>query len=200
MLLAGISKKKSFHRGIFWKSTRDQLLLLKLYNEETQNQKNWSSPPEVLLGKATLLKSHFGMGVLLQICCIFSEHLFLKTPMKGYFWKKQLSRGVVRFEKLLFWKIFVNFWGKHSLWRAISVYNFTKLHSVCSFFCVWILKKFLGKLFLWISQWSLLEHLLCFNSLVVNVSKLPHFKNLVANIARFLKCIWPFLDVVHWRV
>ena len=26
---------------------------------------------------ATLLKSHFGMGVLLQICCISSEHLSL---------------------------------------------------------------------------------------------------------------------------
>ena len=34
---------------------------------------------------ATLLKSHFGMGILLLICCIFSENLFLRTPMKGYF-------------------------------------------------------------------------------------------------------------------
>ena len=33
--------------------------------------------------KATLLKSHFGMGV--QICCIFSEHLFLRTPLEGCF-------------------------------------------------------------------------------------------------------------------
>ena len=33
--------------------------------------------------KATLLKSHFSMGVLLQICCIFSEHLFLGTPLGG---------------------------------------------------------------------------------------------------------------------
>ena len=30
------------------------------------------------LGKATLLKSAFDMGVFLEICCIFSEHLFLK--------------------------------------------------------------------------------------------------------------------------
>ena len=30
--------------------------------------------------KATLLKSHFGMSVLLYVCCIFSEHLFLRTP------------------------------------------------------------------------------------------------------------------------
>ena len=25
------------------------------------------------------------MGVLLQICCIFSEHLFLRTPLDGCF-------------------------------------------------------------------------------------------------------------------
>ena len=28
---------------------------------------------------------NFGMGVLLQICCIFSEHLFLATPVSGCF-------------------------------------------------------------------------------------------------------------------
>ena len=39
-----------------------------------------------LLCFATLLKSHFGMGVLLYICCIFSEHLFLRTPLDGCFW------------------------------------------------------------------------------------------------------------------
>ena len=36
---------------------------------------------------ATLLKSHFCMVVLLYICCIFSEHLFLGTPLGGCFWK-----------------------------------------------------------------------------------------------------------------
>ena len=35
--------------------------------------------------KATLLKPHFGMGVLLWICCIFWEHLFLGTPLGGCF-------------------------------------------------------------------------------------------------------------------
>ena len=29
--------------------------------------------------QSNLLKSHFSMGVLLQICCIISEHLFLTT-------------------------------------------------------------------------------------------------------------------------
>ena len=36
---------------------------------------------KLLLTEATLLKSHFGMGALLQICCIFSEYLFLRTPV-----------------------------------------------------------------------------------------------------------------------
>ena len=47
-----------------------------------------SSHPELFLGKAvlkmcfaTLLKSHFGIDVLLEVCCIFSEQLFLRTPM-----------------------------------------------------------------------------------------------------------------------
>ena len=35
--------------------------------------------------KVTLLKAHFGMGVLRYICCIFSEHLFLRTPLEGCF-------------------------------------------------------------------------------------------------------------------
>ena len=30
---------------------------------------------------ATLLKSHFGMG-LLEICCIFSEHVFVTTTLE----------------------------------------------------------------------------------------------------------------------
>ena len=27
-----------------------------------------------------------------------------------------------------------------------------------------------------------------------------HFKNLVANAARFLECVWPFWDIMHKRV
>ena len=61
-----------------------------------------SSHPEVFLTKsmqenthaevqfrqsccAALLKSHFNLGVLLQICSMFSEHLFLATPLGGCF-------------------------------------------------------------------------------------------------------------------
>ena len=35
--------------------------------------------------KATLLKLHFGMGVLQYIRCIFSEHLFIRTSLDGCF-------------------------------------------------------------------------------------------------------------------
>ena len=34
---------------------------------------------------ATLLKSRFGVSALLYICCIFSEHLFLRTLLDGCF-------------------------------------------------------------------------------------------------------------------
>ena len=35
--------------------------------------------------KATLLKSHFGMGILLKVCSVFSEHIFPGTPLGGCF-------------------------------------------------------------------------------------------------------------------
>ena len=37
------------------------------------------------------VQSNFSMGVLLWICCIFSEHLFLRTPLDGYFWQLILN-------------------------------------------------------------------------------------------------------------
>ena len=33
---------------------------------------------------------HFGMGVLLLICCIFSEHRFLGAPLGDCFWDFQI--------------------------------------------------------------------------------------------------------------
>ena len=36
---------------------------------------------------STLLRSYFGMGILLYFYCIFSEHLFVSTPLEGYFRK-----------------------------------------------------------------------------------------------------------------
>ena len=49
---------------------------------------------------AILLKSHFAMGVLLWICCIFSEHLFIRRILEGYFcfhqkvFVKQTEQGI----------------------------------------------------------------------------------------------------------
>ena len=52
------------------------LVSLKILTEESERRFQQSC-------KVTLLKSHFDMGVLLWICCIFSEHLFLRTPLDG---------------------------------------------------------------------------------------------------------------------
>ena len=41
---------------------------------------------DLLICFATLLKSHCGTGVLQYICCIFSEHVFLRTSLEGFFW------------------------------------------------------------------------------------------------------------------
>ena len=43
-----------------------------------------SSRPEVFLWTCfvTLLKSHFLTVVFLEICCIFPEHLFTRTPLR----------------------------------------------------------------------------------------------------------------------
>ena len=40
------------------------------------------------------LQSHFSMGVLLQICCIFSEHLFVGTPLGACFWISMEEIGI----------------------------------------------------------------------------------------------------------
>ena len=42
------------------------------------------------VAKATLLKSHFGTGVLLYIRSLFSEHLFLGTPLGDCFCSFQI--------------------------------------------------------------------------------------------------------------
>ena len=45
---------------------------------------------KIFRGLATLLKSHFGIGALLYIYCIFSEHVrtpeLLKNTSGGCFW------------------------------------------------------------------------------------------------------------------
>ena len=56
---------------------------------------------------ATLLKSHFGMGILLQVCCIFSEHLFLRAHLEGYFCLSAAPENIRKYTVL-----FDNLW-KH---------------------------------------------------------------------------------------
>ena len=68
-------------------------------------------PKFAALLHTTLLKSNFGMGVLLEICCIFSEHLFLRTPLR--FIKSISSDLVLRFKSpmrmiLSYWFTIVN--------------------------------------------------------------------------------------------
>ena len=46
------------------------------------------------MSKCEFNKFHFGMRVLLHIkfaACMFSEHIFLRTPVDGYFWYRPFS-------------------------------------------------------------------------------------------------------------
>ena len=56
-------------------------------------------------------QSYFGMGVLLQICCIFSEHLLIRTPLEGCE-LNEVSSSQVSYKKLLWksevWKFLFN--------------------------------------------------------------------------------------------
>ena len=63
--------------------------VLKICSEFTREHPCRSVISIKLLSCKTLLKSHFPMSVLLQICCIFSEHLFLITLLEGCFWTKR---------------------------------------------------------------------------------------------------------------
>ena len=79
-------------------------VIKKVFLTDVSNGSIRSRPPEMFLGKgvpkicskftrehpyqsyhAVSLKSYFGMGFLLKICCIFSEHLFLITPLNCCF-------------------------------------------------------------------------------------------------------------------
>ena len=53
------------------------------------------------VSKRTLLKLHFGMGVLLQICCEFSQHLFLRTSLDGCFCELLYEMRVTHQQKVI---------------------------------------------------------------------------------------------------
>ena len=64
-------------------------VLRKRCSENTQQIYRRNTHAEVWfqqICKSTLLKPHLGMDVLLWICCIFSEHLFLRTSLDGCLW------------------------------------------------------------------------------------------------------------------
>ena len=62
-------------------------------------RKSWSENMQQIgrrttMSKCEFNKFHFGMRVLLHIkfaACIFSEHIFLRTPVDGYFWYRPFS-------------------------------------------------------------------------------------------------------------
>ena len=81
----------------------------------------------------TLLKSHFDMGVLLYICYIFWEQLFLKTLLEGYFCKfsDEVSINTHHLNSCIFfvnWSSWIEFGKprKHSLIKSSMHVVFAK--------------------------------------------------------------------------
>ena len=86
----GYSNKKQPSRGVFIKRCSENMQ--QIYRRTLMPKCDFNK-----LAKATLLKSRFGIGVLLWICCIFSEHLFSRTPLDGCFCLKYLWIGGILF-------------------------------------------------------------------------------------------------------
>ena len=76
-----VNKRKYLPKNLRSRSSLIGVLrkhVLKIRSKFTGEHSYWS---------VISMKSHFSMGVLLQICCIFSERLFLRTLSEGCFWK-----------------------------------------------------------------------------------------------------------------
>ena len=88
----------------FIKKTQKQSLrgvLRKRYSENTEQIYKRTPMPKCDFNKVAL-KLHFGMCLFLKICCIFSEHLLLRTPqVAAYEERLQYRFFPVSFPKFL---------------------------------------------------------------------------------------------------
>ena len=73
--------------------------------------------------------------------------------------------------------------ASYALWKFVLLINTLNTGYVT---------KFIVKPRLNVTKW--------FNPLMHNVPKWSNFKDLAAFAARFLKCVWPFWDVMHQKV
>ena len=77
--------------------------------------------------------SYFGMGVLLYICCIFSEHLFLRTPLDGCFWRRLIIRGFFYNVNVMSGKYLCN----NPFVNYLLIFNFCLFAPPKIFICLW---------------------------------------------------------------
>ena len=72
-----------------------------------------------------LLKLHLGVGALLNIYCIFSEHLFLLKPLDGCFWIYYLNSSSCSAKEVL--KNYIDFLQNFNLFLTLSLTLFTNM-------------------------------------------------------------------------
>ena len=106
-----------------------------LYPLKTSKNQNESNRPDVFFTKgvlkicskfetdwfATLLKSHFGIAILLQICCIFSEHPFLRTTLDDCFYQRFSDVLKSYRKKPVVWNWFIYFTFFHRICSCIPL-------------------------------------------------------------------------------
>ena len=80
---------------VYFMSFYFYLMNYRFFCSNLTGESDWFEPPSTialllqdnrLKLLATLLKSQLSMGVPVKIFCIFSEHLFLRTPLGGCLW------------------------------------------------------------------------------------------------------------------
>ena len=104
-------KLKQLSRGVLRKRCSEHI-------QQTCNRTPMSKCDFNKVAKATSLKSHFGMDVLLYICWIFSEHLFPRILLDGCFSLKFLKQT---FEVSI--KIFCRKWEGENLPKWFFIYK-----------------------------------------------------------------------------
>ena len=104
-------KQKQLSRGVLRKRCSENIQ--QTYKRTPMSKCNFNK-----VAKATSLKSHFGMDVLLYICWIFLEHLFLRILLDGCFSLKFLKQTFEVSIKIFCWK-----WEGENLPKRFFIYK-----------------------------------------------------------------------------
>ena len=154
--------------------------------------------------KAPLLKSLFGMCVLLNICCIFLEHLFPKTLLKGCFcnavsslYKKLYHICLARSQIHLQIRVNSPCWiVKDEKWKQMHDLN-TEIFLQILVFWVWNNLNLSANLFIFNKVIFQRKPYLCMELWVFFSNLLPRFRTLIQSWFTNIHQSW-FTNIQSW--